>query len=141
MDDALQLKQTLDGVNIYPGCNNLKVQFSSMSELHVKANNSKAFDFTQALEPEKQPRPEKSEKSRREQRRKESVSITASPDSPTILVVSGLNTGVTKLEDVAALFAVYGNVSRVQLLWGRRSRDEAGVALVYMQDHLHCNVA
>merc|ERR1719169_282695 len=53
MEDAISVKNTLDGLNIYPGANTLKVQYSSMTELHVKANNTKSFDFTSAPTTEK----------------------------------------------------------------------------------------
>merc|ERR1719230_2300590 len=49
LDDAVAVKTTLDGLNIYPGANTLKVQYSSMTELHVKANNTKSYDFTSAM--------------------------------------------------------------------------------------------
>jgi len=111
------------------------VQYSSMTELHVKANNSKAFDFTlPQMEPER--------KDKRQVRRKETVDATVSSDSPPVLVVGNLSTSACKVEDVAALFAVYGNVSRVQLLWpARRATQDVGVALVHLQDHAHCAVA
>jgi RNA recognition motif-containing protein len=139
VEDAILVRDTLDGVNIYPGCNSLRVQFSSMTELHVKANNSKAFDFT--LPPE--PVQDKPSSKRREARRKESIAasvVGASPDCPPVLVVGNLVSDRCKVEDVAALFAVYGNVTRVQLLWSRGAQGP-GVGLVYMQDHLHCAVA
>merc|ERR1719390_567090 len=46
LEDAISVRETLDGLNIYPGANTLKVQYSSMAELHVKTNNTKSFDFT-----------------------------------------------------------------------------------------------
>merc|ERR1719201_754325 len=53
LEDAVSVKTTLDGLNIYPGANTLKVQYSSMTELHVKANNTKSFDFTSSATMEK----------------------------------------------------------------------------------------
>merc|ERR1711964_219008 len=46
IEDAVAIRNTLDGLNIYPGANTLQVQYSSMTELHVKANTCKSFDFT-----------------------------------------------------------------------------------------------
>jgi len=137
VEEAATVRQALDGLNIYPGCNGLRVQFSSMTELHVKANNSKAYDFTLPVEFEKKrERPEK----RRELKRKESIASACASDSPPVLVVTNLVSERCTVEDVAALFAVYGNVTRVQLLWGRGASGP-GVGLVYMQGHVHCAVA
>jgi len=125
MDDAVAVRTTLDGLNIYPGANTLKVQYSSMTELHVKANNSKSYDFTTAA-------PEKN-------------AMTVAPMKD---LKGGKNLGVpicivrniherARVEDLAALFAVYGNVSHVKLLVGK----SRGSAIVQMQDLLHCSVA
>jgi len=157
LEDAVAVKGSLDGLNIYPGCNALKVQFSSMTELHVRANNAKSFDFsapgagTRTQAKAKAPAgqagsawqvPQEAPAQDRRARRKELPAQSGVP----VLVVSGLNTARTKAEDLAALFAVYGNVIRVQLLWAKRrgrreSWDGPGVALVHMQDATQCQLA
>lgn len=38
--------QTLDGQNIYNGCCSLRIDYSNLSNLNVKYNNEKSFDFT-----------------------------------------------------------------------------------------------
>ncbi|GFO11309.1 polypyrimidine tract-binding protein 1 [Plakobranchus ocellatus] len=49
MSDAIAAaaaKTSLDGQNIYNGCNNLKIDYSKLSNLNVKYNNDKSRDFT-----------------------------------------------------------------------------------------------
>jgi len=127
LEDAISVKTTLDGLNIYPGANTLKVQYSSMTELHVKANNTKSFDFTSSATMEK-------------------PLVMAPKDAK--LGTAKAQTGVpiclvrnvherTRAEDLAALFAVYGNVSHVKILTGK----QRGIAIIQMQDALHCSVA
>ena len=38
--------QSLDGQNIYNGCNTLKIDYSRMNNLQVKYNSDKSRDFT-----------------------------------------------------------------------------------------------
>ncbi|XP_012936502.1 polypyrimidine tract-binding protein 2 isoform X2 [Aplysia californica] len=49
MSDAISAaaaKTSLDGQNIYNGCNTLKIDYSKLSNLNVKYNNDKSRDFT-----------------------------------------------------------------------------------------------
>ncbi|CAG5121720.1 unnamed protein product, partial [Candidula unifasciata] len=49
MSDAISAaaaKTSLDGQNIYNGCNTLKIDYSKLSNLSVKYNNDKSRDFT-----------------------------------------------------------------------------------------------
>jgi polypyrimidine tract-binding protein 1 len=43
---AAAAKTSLDGQNIYNGCNTLKIDYSKLSNLSVKYNNDKSRDFT-----------------------------------------------------------------------------------------------
>merc|ERR1719331_2536491 len=97
-----------------------------MTELHVKANNTKSFDFTSSATMEK-------------------PLVLAPKDAK--LGTAKAQTGVpiclvrnvherTKAEDLAALFAVYGNVSHVKI-----RREQNGTAIVEMQDALRCSLA
>lgn len=45
-EEAKVAKLLLDGQNIYSGCCTLKVQYSSLKELHIKFNNDRTRDFT-----------------------------------------------------------------------------------------------
>jgi RNA recognition motif-containing protein len=123
IEDAVAVKETLDGLNIYPGANTLKVQYSSMTELHVKANNTKSFDFTNPTD------------------KSSAVALKdakgAKRDGGVPICIVRNVTERVKAEDLAALFAVYGNVSHVKILVGK----QRGVAIVQMQDALHCSVA
>jgi len=122
IEDAVAVRETLDGLNIYPGANTLKVQYSSMAELHVKTNNTKSFDFTGS--PEKFAGAAKDPK-------------TVKKEGGVPICIVGNVTERVKAEDLAAIFAVYGNVSHVKILSGK----QRGVAIVQMQDALHCSVA
>jgi hypothetical protein len=123
LDDAVTVRNTLDGLNIYPGANTLTVQYSSMTELHVKANNNKSFDFTTNEKPMVVgPRDAKTPTNR--------------GGGVPICIVHNVHER-TKAEDLAALFAVYGNVSHVKILSGK----QRGAAIVQMQDAAHCAVA
>lgn len=124
IEDSIAVKETLDGLNIYPGANTLKVQYSSMTELHVKANNSKSFDFTAGTD-----RPLGAALTGAKSGAKKEGGVP-------ICIVRNVTERV-KAEDLAALFAVYGNVSHVKILVGK----QRGVAIVQMQDALHCSVA
>jgi RNA recognition motif-containing protein len=122
LEDSVTVRNTLDGLNIYPGANTLKVQYSSMTELHVKANNTKSFDFTTNEKP-------------MVVGPKDAKVVTARGGVP-ICIVHNVHER-TKAEDLAALFAVYGNVSHVKILSGK----QRGAAIVQMQDAAHCAVA
>merc|ERR1719375_490859 len=105
--------------------------FSGMPppELHVKANNTKSYDFTSATTMEKPqvvaPKDVKLG----------STSAKTQSGVPICLVRNVHER--TRAEDLAALFAVYGNVSHVKILTGK----QRGIAIVQMQDALHCSVA
>merc|ERR1719331_3549856 len=118
MEDAISVKNTLDGLNIYPGANTLKVQYSSMTELHVKANNTKSFDFTSA------PTTEKPMVVAPKDVKVGSTSAKTQSGVPICLVRNVHER--TRAEDLAALFAVYGNVSHVKILTGK----QRGIAIV-----------
>ena len=120
---ALICKNSLDGQNIYAGCNSLRVQFSLMNDLDVKQNSDRTFDFTLSSK---------------------SVPVEPSDDFqffgysnsfviPPILQVSGLNATETSPEHLAALFAIYGNVVRVRCVSDK--------AFVQLQDLNHCRTA
>jgi RNA recognition motif-containing protein len=124
MEDAVAVRETLDGLNIYPGANTLKVQYSSMTELVVKTNNTKSFDFTGS--------PERSLATALN-----NVKTGAKKEGGVPICIVRNVTERVKAEDLAAIFAVYGNVSHVKILVGK----QRGVAIVQMQDALHCSVA
>ena len=159
---ASTCRAQLDGQNVYAGCNSLKVQYSSLSELEVKQNNDRMYDFISAsvgssgygygvsgsannasgqyfgsLSP-----------LGNAYQSLGSFSGSASPKSfggdyltggAPVLVVEGIDESVTKPEHLAALFAVYGNVVRVKLL--PHSGRGCVVALVQLQDLGQCHIA
>jgi hypothetical protein len=116
-------RNDLDGQNIYAGCNTLKVQFSLMTELDVKSNTDRAFDFTKSRNSgdftskkstwEEQLQPEYPSL---HQTRYDAIHQPEATgfSSPCVLKVSGINELETSPDHLAALFAIYGNVLRVK---------------------------
>jgi hypothetical protein len=136
LDDAIRVKTTLDGrwlhdvspgASIYPGANTLQVQYSSMTELHVTKNSTKSYDFT-APPPAEKPLVIHIPKDSR-------LRGVETPGGVPVCVVRDVPER-TKAEDLAALFAVYGNVSHVKI-----RREQNGTAIVEMQDALRCSLA
>ena len=118
IDAAIMCKQLLHGKNIYSGCNQIRVQFSSMKRLHVKCNTEKCFDFTGKAE---------DELSSPKATGRPGVGMMIAP----ILHVSGIN-GATA-DQLAALFAVYANIVSVKI---RTSAD----ALILVEDLGQCRL-
>eukprot|EP00002_Diphylleia_rotans_P010899 TRINITY_DN2156_c0_g1_i1.p1 TRINITY_DN2156_c0_g1~~TRINITY_DN2156_c0_g1_i1.p1 ORF type:complete len:477 (+),score=107.14 TRINITY_DN2156_c0_g1_i1:70-1500(+) len=46
IESAIQAQRSLNGLNIYPGCCLLQIQFSNLQELAVRYNNDRSRDFT-----------------------------------------------------------------------------------------------
>jgi RNA recognition motif-containing protein len=127
---AVICKNNLDGQNIYAGCNALRVQFSLMRELDVKQNSERTCDFTgKAAAAADPPQPEYHP----QQQQSFYSSYSNSFVIPPILQVTGLNVLETTPEHLAALFAIYGNVVRVECAVDR--------AYVQLQDLNHCRAA
>jgi len=158
---ACVCKASLDGQNIYAGCNTLKVQFSSLSELEVKQNNERSFDFTSSAVanpmvgaglPYQMPTqmgnpmamvshlsqmmggvaPPSLGSGLQSASREHDVAGMQSP----VLIVHNLAEGITSCDDLAALFAVYGNVVRVKIMFKARHS-----ALVQLGDLAQCRLA
>jgi len=141
--NAISAKQELDGQNIYAGCNTLKVQFSSMDQLTVRQNNEKSWDFITPppVLPTNQPG--------MPQQAMGGLGLAGlAPQGmglmggmmggmmggvgvPVVLMVRGLDENRTKTDELASLFAVYGNVQRVKIMFHKR--DSALVQVENMQ--------
>jgi len=154
---ASTCRAQLDGQNIYAGCNSLKVQYSSLSELDVKQNNDRMFDFTSPL-----PRQNAYSYTRTGSYGSSYMGSmsplaaayqslgsfggaispkafgddysSATGGSP-VIVVEGIDESLTNAEHLAALFALYGNVVRVKILKSRET------ALVQLQELDECKQA
>merc|ERR1719149_382079 len=100
-----------------------------MTELHVKANNTKSYDFTIPQSSVKQQLVNETELVTRKAHSYEQGNVP-------ICRVHGLCPR-TSPSDLAAVFAVYGNVSHVMLLGGA----ERGQAIVQMHTNAQCMAA
>lgn len=160
---AATCRAQLDGQNIYAGCNSLKVQYSSLSELEVKQNNDRMFDFNAVPAPNRMYAYGNTMNRLAPNSGQYFGSLSplanayeslgpfsggASPKSfggeyvtggAPVLVIEGIDGKKTKPEHLAALFAVYGNVSRVKIM--PHSGRECQLALVQLQDLNQCHIA
>ena len=156
---ASTCRAQLDGQNVYAGCNSLKVQYSSLSELEVKQNNDRMFDFAapasrtnvygygNRVNSAYASTPQYFGSLSPLATAYQSLGSFSGGPSPKsfggdyssggapVLIVDGIDEFVTKPDHLAALFAVYGNVARVKLLTSRET------ALVQLQDLNQCKIA
>lgn len=154
---ASTCRAQLDGQNIYAGCNSLKVQYSSLSELDVKQNNDRMFDFTApasrtnafsysrtgsygasymgSLSPLATAYESLGSFGGAPSPKSFGDEYTSATGGSPVLMLEGIDELSTHAEHLAALFALYGNVVRVKVLKSRET------ALVQLQDLEECKLA
>ncbi|KAF4692301.1 hypothetical protein FOZ60_013831 [Perkinsus olseni] len=131
LEAAVAAKTQLDGQNIFTHCNTIRVQFSELSKLEVKYNNERSWDYTNPSLPSGPPGAMAGSGLLGPQQRGMS-GVAATP----VVFVLGLNEKDTTPDDLAALFAVYGNVVKVKIMYKARNS-----ALVQMQTVGECHTA
>lgn len=156
---ASTCRAQLDGQNIYAGCNSLKVQYSSLSDLDVKQNNDRMFDFTSSaairastyssynrtgsygslymgsLSPMAAAYQSLGSYGGAPSPKAFGEDYSSSTGGTPVIVVEGIDESLTLAEHLAALFALYGNVVRVKVLKSRET------ALVQFQELEECKIA
>ncbi|CEL95821.1 unnamed protein product [Vitrella brassicaformis CCMP3155] len=148
----------LNGQNIYSGCNHLKVQFSSLENLTVKGANSRSWDFVEmgpfaADHPYRTPTPPERNNVRQFSYNPPphhpgydwhgppisygmGMGMPPTISRPAVVLVNNLDEDNTRPDELAALFAVYGNVHRVKIMFKMKSRG-----LVQMESLHQCQAA
>ncbi|ESO92398.1 hypothetical protein LOTGIDRAFT_216919 [Lottia gigantea] len=144
-------KVTLDGQNIYNGCNTLKIDYSKLTNLNVKYNNDKSRDFTRPDLPSGEhgfdqpfhlsgtPMPLPGygaslggsfgvPSSAALNVARLGLPLTAQVGSSVILV-SNLDEQMVTPDALFTLFGVYGDVHRVKILFNKKDN-----ALIQMAD-------
>eukprot|EP00744_Colponema_vietnamica_P006350 GILI01009234.1.p1 GENE.GILI01009234.1~~GILI01009234.1.p1 ORF type:complete len:481 (-),score=116.78 GILI01009234.1:1041-2483(-) len=142
-------KQSLDGQNIYAGCNTLKIVFSELQSLSVKYDSDKGRDFTRPPRTVETPvagtasastlassltslvnRPLSAPAAALGLRNAvgslPSVSLTSlgaglsgASNSP-VLLVNGLEPNRTTPDELFTLFCLFGNVEKVKIIYTKR---------------------
>ena len=120
---AMAAREALDTQTIYAGCNVVRAQFSTIDDLNVTSNGSKSWDWSGEIGADGSYMTVA----------REGLSIQP------VLYVTGLPVG-TKEEEVAALFAVYGNVMRVAIQEETSEQPRNLSAFVHMAELSHCRV-
>ncbi|CAL1532433.1 unnamed protein product [Lymnaea stagnalis] len=147
MSDAISAaaaKTSLDGQNIYNGCNTLKIDYSKLSNLNVKYNNDKSRDFTRPdlptgdlnLDAMRVPIGTMSAMNAMGAfgipgamgAARLGLPLTAAMGSAVILV-SNLDEEMVTPDALFTLFGVYGDVHRVKVLFNKKDN-----ALIQMAD-------
>ncbi|EER11628.1 neural polypyrimidine tract binding protein, putative, partial [Perkinsus marinus ATCC 50983] len=141
---ADQVKRELDGQNIFTQCNTLRIRYSSFRQLHVNYNNERSWDFTNAGLPTGYPSknyPPLTEETLRKHIRStysrlgmkySQRPIRENTEMPIVFVVIHADT-LLSCNDLAALFAVYGDVRTVKVL-----QEPRPCAIVHLADFQQC---
>ncbi|XP_073249471.1 heterogeneous nuclear ribonucleoprotein L-like isoform X1 [Porites lutea] len=151
VEQATQAKETLNGADIYTGCNTLKIEFSRQVEsLNVHRNDEYTFDYTKDFpqgnigvrppvkegllsRPPRPPFPPG-----RGGMMMHGPRPFPSPPPPMaggcVLMVYGLHDHKMNCDKLFNILCCYGNVLKIKFLL-----NKPGAAMVEMDDHVACN--
>lgn len=121
-EDAAAAIDRLHGENVYSGCNRLSIQWSNLSEVSVKTNNDRTWDFSMPGPQSLSTCEEASSPYARDRGRMSSAQggpVSALPRSPVVLV-SHLDEEKVTVQALFNLMSLAGLVSRVKILYQRR---------------------
>ncbi|XP_015754388.1 PREDICTED: heterogeneous nuclear ribonucleoprotein L-like [Acropora digitifera] len=152
VEQAMQAKDTLNGADIYTGCNTLKIEFSKADSLNVYRNDENTFDYTQPDKPPGpgpvrppvkegllSPPPRRPFPPRRGGMRMQAPRPFLPPRPPAmegahVIMVYGLHESKMNCDRLFNVLCCYGNVLKIKFLL-----NKPGTAMVEMSDHVACN--
>lgn len=151
VEQAIQAKESLNGADIYTGCNTLKIEFSKAKSLNVYRNDENTFDYTQPDNPAGagplrppvkegllSPPPRPPFAPGRGGMMIRGPRPFRPPPPPMqgghVIMVYGLHEHRMNCDRLFNLLCCYGNVLKIKFLL-----NKPGAAMVEMSDHVACN--
>ncbi|XP_048586548.1 heterogeneous nuclear ribonucleoprotein L [Nematostella vectensis] len=164
VEAARHAKETLNGADIYTGCNTLKIEYSRAQQLNVRKNDSETYDYTQDKGPGMlgHPPPKQGLLSppppaygggppayggapnyggappmgygAQPMQAPQMQTYRNHPSGGNVIMVYGLDKDKMNCDRLFNLLCCYGNVIKIKFLLGK-----PGTAMAELHEHVACN--